>query len=150
MNKLLITDGSDQGDIDPVETQEWIDALQSVLEREGEERAYFLVETLLASARKSGADIPFSANTEYLNTIPVEQQPQFPGDTIIEQKVRSYIRWNAMMMVLRANRHTNVGGHIASFASAATLYDVGQNHFWHGNSEQREGDLIFTQGHKWF
>ena len=147
MNKMLITDGSDQQDIDPVETQEWIDALQSVIEREGADRAHFLVEQLLSSARKSGSDIPFSANTEYLNTISVEQQPQFPGDTTIEQKVRSYIRWNAMMMVLRANRNTNVGGHIASFASAATLYDVGQNHFWHGNSEERDGDLIFTQGH---
>ncbi|MEE9337119.1 MAG: pyruvate dehydrogenase (acetyl-transferring), homodimeric type [Methylococcaceae bacterium] len=144
---MVITDGSEQGDIDPVETQEWIDALQSVIEREGKDRAHFLVENLLAAARKSGSDIPFSANTEYFNTIHVEQQPQFPGDTVIEQKVRSYIRWNAMMMVLRANRHTNVGGHIASFASAATLYDVGQNHFWHGTSEEREGDLIFFQGH---
>ncbi len=147
MNKMLITDGSDQVDVDPLETQEWIDSLQSVIEQEGHERAYFLVEQLLSSARKSGADIPFSANTEYLNTISVEQQPQFPGDTTIEQKVRSYIRWNAMMMVLRANKNTNVGGHIASFASAATLYDVGQNHFWHGNSEDRNGDLVFSQGH---
>jgi len=147
MNKMLITDGSDQVDIDPLETQEWIDSLQSVIDNEGDERAYFLVEQLLAAARKSGADIPFSANTEYFNTIPVEQQPQFPGDTTIEQKVRSYIRWNAMMMVLRANRETNVGGHIASFASAATLYDVGQNHFWHGNTDDKNGDLIFTQGH---
>ncbi len=147
MNKMLNADGSDQVDIDPLETQEWIDALQSVIENEGNERAYFLVEQLLSSARKYGADIPFSANTEYYNTIPVEQQPQFPGDTAIEQKVRSYIRWNAMMMVLRANKHTNVGGHIASFASAATLYDVGQNHFWHGNTEDKNGDLIFTQGH---
>ncbi len=144
---MLITDGSDQEDIDPLETQEWIDALQSVIEKEGKDRAHFLVENLLATARKSGSDIPFSANTEYFNTIHVEQQPQFPGDTTIEQKVRSYIRWNAMMMVLRANRETNVGGHIASFASAATLYDVGQNHFWHGTSEEREGDLIFFQGH---
>ena len=147
MNKLSITDGSDQGDVDPVETQEWIDALQSVIEREGSDRAHFLVENLLAAARRSGSDIPFSANTEYFNTIHVEQQPQFPGDTTIEQKVRSYIRWNAMMMVLRANKHTNVGGHIASFASAATLYDVGQNHFWRGRSEEQEGDLIFFQGH---
>ena len=144
---MVISDGSDQGDIDPVETQEWVDALKSVIEREGSERAHFLVENLLTAARESGSDIPFSANTEYLNTIHVEQQPQFPGDTTIEQKVRSYIRWNAMMMVLRANKHTNVGGHIASFASAATLYDVGQNHFWRGTSENQEGDLIFFQGH---
>jgi len=147
MNRMLITDGSDQVDIDPLETQEWIESLQSVIDNEGDERAYFLVEQLLAAARKSGVDIPFSANTEYFNTIPVEQQPQFPGDTAIEQKVRSYIRWNAMMMVLRANRNTNVGGHIASFASAATLYDVGQNHFWHGHTDDKNGDLVFTQGH---
>ena len=147
MNKMLITDGLDQVDVDPVETQEWIDALLSVLEREGEERAHFLVEQLLATARKSGSDIPFSANTEYVNTISVEQQPQFPGDGTIEQKIRSYVRWNAMMMVLRANRKTNVGGHIASFASGATLYDVGQNHFWRGRTDEQEGDLIFTQGH---
>ncbi len=147
MNKTLITDGSDHEDIDPVETQEWIDALQSVLEYEGTERANFLVEKLLTTVRKSGSDIPFSANTEYLNTIPVEKQPQYPGNTTVEHKVRSYIRWNAMMMVLRANKHTNVGGHIASFASAATLYDVGQNHFWHGSSDDHYGDLIFTQGH---
>jgi len=147
MNKMLITDGSDQHDIDPVETQEWIDALQSVIEREGNERAHFLVEQLLSTARKLGSDIPFSANTDYLNTIPVEQQPQFPGNTAIEQKIRSYIRWNAMMMVLKANKTTNVGGHIASFASAATLYDVGQNHFWRGKCDEHEADLIFTQGH---
>ncbi len=144
---MVNTDGQDQEDIDPLETQEWIDALQSVLEREGKERAHFLVEQLLSTARKSGSDIPFSANTDYLNTIPVEQQPQFPGDTTIEQRVHSYIRWNAMMMVLRANRTTNVGGHIASFASAATLYDVGQNHFWHADTEEQSGDLIFYQGH---
>ena len=147
MNKMSITDGSEQEDVDPIETKEWIDALQSVIEREGHDRAHYLVEQLLAAARKTGSDIPFSANTEYLNTIAVEQQPQFPGDTTIEQKVRSYIRWNAMMMVLRANRDTNVGGHIASFASAATLYDVGQNHFWHGATEDKPGDLIFSQGH---
>ncbi len=147
MNKMLITDGLDHDDVDPVETQEWIDALQSVLAKEGHERAHFLVNQLLASARKFGSDIPFSANTEYVNTISVEQQPQMPGDGTIEQKVRSYIRWNAMMMVLRANKNTNVGGHIASFASAATLYDVGQNHFWHGDVGEQSGDLVFSQGH---
>lgn len=147
MNKMLMADGSAQEDIDPSETQEWIDALHSVIEREGKERAHFLLENLLATARKFGSDIPFSANTEYFNTISVNQQPLFPGDSTIEQKIRSYIRWNAMMMVLRANKNTNVGGHIASFASAATLYDVGQNHFWHGATEEQAGDLIFTQGH---
>jgi len=136
-----------QDDIDPVETQEWIDALQAVLAAEGEERARFLIEQLVAVTRHAGVDIPFSANTAYLNTLSVAQQPRFPGDMTIERKIRAYVRWNAMMMVLRANKHTNVGGHIASFASAATLYDVGQNHFWHAPSEQHGGDLIYVQGH---
>ncbi len=147
MNNSLIAEITGQGDIDPAETREWIEALQAVLEQDGSERAHFLIEQLVAVTRHSGFDIPFSANTAYLNTIPVAQQAQFPGDLAIEQKIRSYVRWNAMMMVLRANKHTNVGGHIASFASAATLYDVGYNHFWHAPSEQHDGDLIYTQGH---
>ena len=147
MNNSLISEITGQNDIDPTETKEWIEALQSVLEQDGSERAHFLIEQLVAATRQSGFDIPFSANTAYLNTIPVPRQAQFPGDATIEQKIRSYVRWNAMMMVLRANKHTNVGGHIASFASAATLYDVGYNHFWHAPSDQNDGDLIFTQGH---
>lgn len=147
MNNSFLSEITGQNDIDPLETKEWIEALQSVLEREGSERAHFLIEQLVAVTRHSGFDIPFSANTAYLNTIPVAQQAQFPGDATIEQKIRSYVRWNAMMMVLRANKHTNVGGHIASFASAATLYDVGYNHFWHAPSDAHDGDLIFTQGH---
>ncbi|MFI3178936.1 MAG: pyruvate dehydrogenase (acetyl-transferring), homodimeric type, partial [Methylococcaceae bacterium] len=147
MNNSLISEITGQNDIDPTETKEWIEALQSVLEQDGSERAHFLIEQLVAATRHSGFDIPFSANTAYLNTIPVSRQAQFPGDPTIEQKIRSYVRWNAMMMVLRANKHTNVGGHIASFASAATLYDVGYNHFWHAASDENDGDLIFTQGH---
>ena len=136
-----------QEDIDPIETQEWIDALQSVLEKEGSERAHYLIECLVAVTRHFGFDIPFSANTAYINTIPVSQQAKYPGDFTIEQNIRAYVRWNAMMMVLRANKNTNVGGHIASFASAATLYDVGYNHFWRAASDDFAGDLIFTQGH---
>lgn len=136
-----------QKDIDPSETEEWLDSLQAVLENDGHERAQFLIEKLVNLARKSGSDIPFSANTAYLNTIPVALQPRFPGDTTIERKIRSYVRWNAMVMVLKANKNTNVGGHIASFASLATLYDVGQNHFWHTASKNHGGDLIFFQGH---
>ena len=136
-----------QEDVDPAETQEWLDSLQAVLEKDGRERAQFLIEKLVGLARKSGSDIPFSANTAYLNTIPVSLQPKFPGDTTIERKIRSYVRWNAMVMVLKANKNTNVGGHIASFASLATLYDVGQNHFWHAPSDEHGGDLIFFQGH---
>ncbi len=147
MTNSLTSEITGQNDIDPSETEEWIESLQAVLERDGSERAHFLIERLVAVTRQAGFDMPFSANTAYLNTIPVSKQAQFPGDATIEQKIRSYVRWNAMMMVLRANKHTNVGGHIASFASAATLYDVGYNHFWRAASEDHDGDLIFTQGH---
>ncbi len=136
-----------QTDTDAQETSEWMEALAAVIEHEGPERAHFLIETLIATARQEGLNIPYSANTEYINTIPVEQQPPYPGDADIEIRIHSYIRWNAMAMVVRANRDTNVGGHIASFASAAALYDVGYSHFWHAPSEQHDGDLIFFQGH---
>lgn len=147
MTNSLISESTGQPDIDPAETREWIEALQAVLEQDGSERAHFLIEQLVAVTRHSGFDIPFSANTAYINTIPVAQQAQFPGDFTIEHKIRAYVRWNAMMMVLRANKNTNVGGHIASFASAAVLYDVGFNHFWHAPSEAHDGDLLFVQGH---
>ncbi|MBB5019528.1 pyruvate dehydrogenase E1 component [Chitinivorax tropicus] len=134
-------------DIDPQETSEWLESLDAVIENEGEERAHFLIEKLIDEARQKGADIPYSANTQYVNTIPVGKEPAFPGDTTLEHKIRAYTRWNAMAMVVRANKNTNVGGHIASFASAATLYDVGYNHFWHAPSDNHGGDLIFVQGH---
>ena len=134
-------------DIDPQETQEWLAALDGVLAAEGADRAQFLIEALIDKARRSGAYLPFSANTAYINTIPVEKQVRLPGDFNIEQKIRHYVRWNAMAMVVRANRNTNVGGHIASFASAAMLYDIGYNHFWHAPSEDHGGDLVFVQGH---
>jgi len=134
-------------DIDPQETHEWLDALDGVINTEGPDRAHFLIEQLIQKARQRGAYLPFSANTEYINTIPVERQARIPGDGRIEHKIRSYTRWNAMAMVVRANKHSNVGGHIASFASGATLYDVGFNHFWHAPSESRGGDLVFVQGH---
>jgi pyruvate dehydrogenase E1 component len=147
MANNLISEITGQNDIDPAETREWIEALQAVLDKDGNERAHFLIEQLVAVARHSGFDVPFSANTAYLNTIPVSRQIKYPGDQDIEQKIRAYVRWNAMMMVLRANKHTNVGGHIASFSSAATLYEVGYNHFWRAPSDHHDGDLIFTQGH---
>ena len=134
-------------DIDPQETREWLDALDGVLESQGPDRAHFLIEQLIDKARRSGAFLPFSANTAYVNTIPLERQVRIPGDQAIEHRIRSITRWNAMAMVVRANKHTNVGGHIASYASAATLYDVGFNHFWHGMSEKHAGDLVFIQGH---
>jgi pyruvate dehydrogenase E1 component len=135
-------------DIDPLETQEWLDALEAVLENEGTERAHYLIERLVDKARRSGAYLPFSANTAYLNTIPVTHQPKFPGDRAMERRIRSFIRWNAMAMVVQANRlSTELGGHISSFASSATLFDVGLNHFFRGASADQGGDLVFFQGH---
>jgi pyruvate dehydrogenase E1 component len=135
-------------DTDPQETQEWLDALEAVLENEGVDRAHFLIERLVDKARRSGAYLPFSANTAYVNTIPVTKQKRFPGDRAMERRIRSFIRWNAMAMVVQANRiSTELGGHISSFASSATLFDVGFNHFFHAPSKERDGDLIFFQGH---
>ncbi len=135
-------------DIDPIETQEWLEALEAVFEREGTERAHFLLEHLIDTARRSGAHLPYSANTAYLNTILLTQEERSPGDAAMEWRIRSIIRWNALAMVVRANRITSeLGGHIASFGSAATLYDVGFNHFWHAPSDKHGGDLVFIQGH---
>ncbi|MFJ5444614.1 pyruvate dehydrogenase (acetyl-transferring), homodimeric type [Methylobacillus methanolivorans] len=135
-------------DIDPQETQEWLDAISSVLENEGTERAHFLLETLIDKARRSGAYLPYNATTAYVNTIPAHLQPKHPGDTAMERKIRALIRWNAIMTVLRANEKSpGVGGHIASFQSAATLYDTGFNHFFRAANESFGGDLIYFQGH---
>ena len=136
------------GDSDPQETREWLDALASVLQREGPERAHFLLETLTEKARRSGAQIPFSANTAYVNTIPPHLEARSPGDHALEWKIRSIIRWNALAMVVNSNReHAGIGGHIATFQSAATLYDVGFNHFWKGADHPQGQDLIYVQGH---
>ena len=138
----------DQTDIDPEETQEWIESLDSVLEREGPQRAHFLLERLIDKTRRSGAYLPFSAKTAYVNTIPLSQQRPIPGDQAIEHSIRSVIRWNAAAMVVHANRKSSeLGGHIASFASAATLYDVGFMHFFRAPNEEDKGDLVFFQGH---
>ncbi|KVU77547.1 pyruvate dehydrogenase (acetyl-transferring), homodimeric type [Burkholderia ubonensis] len=134
-------------DDDPQETVEWLEALDGVISSVGTGRAHYLIEKQIEFARTRGEHLPFSANTPYINTIPVEAQAKIPGDQEIEHKIRSYTRWNALAMVLRAGKDTNVGGHIASFASAATLYDVGYNHFWHAPSDQHGGDLVFVQGH---
>ena len=135
-------------DIDPQETREWLDALDSILEREGVERGHFILEQLIARARKSGAYLPYSANTAYLNTIPPSREEKTPGDAGLEWRIRSLVRWNALAMVVQANRKSSeLGGHIASFASSATLYDVGFNHFFHARSEAHGGDLLFVQGH---
>ncbi len=140
-------DMQDIPDTDPQETQEWLEALDGVLKHEGAHRAHFLLEQLVDKARRNGAYIPFSATTAYMNTIPPQLEERLPGDAELEHRIRSYVRWNAMAMVIRANKHTNVGGHIASFASAATLYDVGFNHFWRAQSDTFGGDLVFVQGH---
>ncbi|GAB7523664.1 pyruvate dehydrogenase (acetyl-transferring), homodimeric type [Paraburkholderia sp. 2C] len=134
-------------DSDPQETAEWLEALDGVISAVGPNRAHYLIEKQIEFARVHGEHLPFSANTPYINTIPVANQAKIPGDQDIEHRIRSYTRWNAMAMVLRAGKDTNVGGHIASFASAATLYDVGFNHFWHAPSADHGGDLVFVQGH---
>jgi pyruvate dehydrogenase E1 component len=137
-----------RNDVDPVETREWLDALDSVLAFEGADRARFLLGELASEGRRRGAPAPYSATTPYLNTIPVDQQPAYPGDLAAEWSVRSLNRWNALAMVLRANKESSeLGGHIASFQSSATLYDTGFNHFWHAPSEGHGGDLIYFQGH---
>jgi len=136
-----------QPDQDPQETREWLDALGSVLSFEGTDRAHFILRRMIDEAHRSGAPLPFSATTDYVNTIPAEKQVKFPGDMAIEQRIHAYTRWNAMATVVRANKHTNVGGHLSSFASAATLYEVGFNHFWHGQTWKSGGDLVFIQGH---
>ena len=135
-------------DIDPQETQEWLDSLDAVLENEGVERAHFLLERLIDKARRSGAYLPYSANTAYLNTIPVQRQEPFPGDRAMERRIRSFVRWNAMAMVVQANRlSTELGGHISSFASSATLFDIAYTHFLHARDKDHGGDLVFFQGH---
>jgi pyruvate dehydrogenase E1 component len=135
-------------DPDVLETREWLEALDAVLEREGPERAHFLLEKLIEHARRSGAYIPFSANTAYVNTIPPHLEEKSPGDPALEERIRSYCRWNAMAMVVRANRgEGDLGGHIASYASVSTLMEVGFNHFWRAPHADFGGDLIYFQGH---
>ncbi len=135
-------------DIDPIETREWLESIDSVLGAHGPERAHFLLNRMIDYARRSGAYLPYSPNTAYLNTISKARQPEYPGDRSLERRIEAYIRWNAMAMVVQANRKsTEYGGHISSYASCATLYEVGFNHFWRAASEKHAGDLVFMQGH---
>ncbi|MEO8185952.1 MAG: pyruvate dehydrogenase (acetyl-transferring), homodimeric type [Burkholderiaceae bacterium] len=135
-------------DPDTLETAEWLDALETVIEREGPERAHFLLEALIDKARRSGTHLPYSANTAYINTIPPHLEEHSPGDASMEERIRSYNRWNAMAMVVRANRgEGELGGHIASYASSSTLMEVGFNHFWRAPYGDSAGDLIYFQGH---
>ena len=144
--------GTAANDADAQETREWIDALSAVIATEGPERGHFLLEQLLEQARQEGIDMPFSANTGYVNTIEPEAEERCPGNLEIEERLRAYMRWNAMAMVVKANRlHPadggDLGGHISSFASLATMHGAGFNHFWHAESEGHGGDCLYFQGH---
>jgi pyruvate dehydrogenase E1 component len=143
-----MSDFSRFDDIDPTETREWLESIDSVLGTHGPERAHFLLNQMVDFARRSGAYLPFTPNTAYLNTIPTGQQPEYPGDRSLEKRIEAYIRWNAMAMVVHANRiSSEYGGHISSYASSATLYEVGFNHFWRAPTAEHGGDLVFIQGH---
>nr|WP_297524967.1 pyruvate dehydrogenase (acetyl-transferring), homodimeric type [uncultured Roseateles sp.] len=148
--------GAAANDTDALETKEWLDALSAVIGEEGGDRAHFLLETLIDHARQAGIDVPFSATTAYVNTIPADQEERFPGNIDMEERLRAFMRWNAMAMVVRANRlHPedggDLGGHISSFASLATMLGCGFNHFWHGDDTAQGGthggDLLYIQGH---
>jgi pyruvate dehydrogenase E1 component len=144
--------GAAANDGDAQETREWTDALSAVIAVEGRERGHFLIEQLLDHARQQGIDLPFSANTAYVNTIAPADEAQFPGNVDIEERLRAYMRWNAMAMVVKANRlHPadggDLGGHLSSFASLATMLGCGFNHFWHGADGEHGGDLLYIQGH---
>src|SRR5436305_13638534 len=135
-------------DIDPVETSEWLEALDAVVEHDGPDRARELLRRVVERAQHTGAGTIGTLNTPYVNTIPVDQVAKLPGDPAVERRLRSIIRWNAMAMVVRANKDSSeLGGHIASYQSLATLYEVGFNHFWHGPDHESGGDLIYFQGH---
>ena len=140
------------GDPDPQETREWLDALAAVIDREGTPRAHALIEQLLEHARQNGIDLPFSATTGYVNSIELQDEAASPGNLVIEQRLRACMRWNAMAMVVKANRlHPHdggdLGGHLASYASSATMFSVGFNHFWHADTPEHGGDLLYFQGH---
>jgi pyruvate dehydrogenase E1 component len=135
-------------DSDPLETTEWLDSLEAVIDVEGVDRAHFLLENLIEKARSNGVYLPYNANTPYVNTIPVDSERRSPGNREVERRIRSIIRWNAVAIILRANQDSSfLGGHIASFQSAATLYDIGFGHFWRAPSDQHGGDLVYLQGH---
>ena len=147
----IISDGlpTQLPDIDPDETREWIDSFDSVTRTRGRGRARYLMLRLLERAREQQVGVPGLRSTDYINTIPPEREPWFPGDEYVERRIRAYIRWNAAIMVSRANRPggAGVGGHIATYASAATLYEVGFNHFFRGKDHGESGDQVFIQGH---
>ena len=139
---------SNGSDIDPIETKEWLDSLNAVIAKDGSNRAHYLLKKLIDKTYKEGSHKPLTRNTPYINTISPEHEVKSPGDQNIERKIRSLIRWNAAAMVVKANKkNPELGGHIGTFASAATLYDVGMNHFWRAKNNKFGGDLIYFQGH---
>ncbi len=136
-----------QMDADPLETREWRDALESVIDTEGRARAQYLIDQLTEVDLERYGDLHGRIATPYVNTIPRQRQPAYPGDLSLERRINAYIRWNAMVMVLRAGKHSNVGGHIATYQSAAVMYDVGFEHFFRGRTETFDGDMVYIQGH---
>lgn len=135
-------------EIDEVETREWLYSLDYVFEHGGPERVKELLQQLQIRAHKAGVQIPFTANTPHINTIPREKQPPFPGNREIERRIKSLLRWNAMAMVVKANKlEAGIGGHISTYASAATLFEIGFNHFFRGRGNGYEGDQVYFQGH---
>ncbi|HTD13223.1 MAG TPA: pyruvate dehydrogenase (acetyl-transferring), homodimeric type [Steroidobacteraceae bacterium] len=143
-----MTESPNLDDLDPVETREWLESVDSVLQTHGPERAHFLLERLIDYTRRNGAYLPFKPNTAYVNSIPTGRQPEYPGNRALERRIEAYIRWNALAMVLQANRvSAEYGGHLSSYASSATLYEVGFNHVWRAPSAEHPGDMVFFQGH---
>ena len=135
-------------DLDPTETREWIESIDSVLKTQGAERAHYLLEQLIDYTRRSGAYLPFRPNTAYVNTISPGHEPSYPGNREFEKRIEAFIRWNALAMVLNANKvSSEYGGHLSTYASSATLYEVGFNHFWRAASDAHPGDMVFVQGH---
>src|SRR5437588_1702541 len=135
-------------DVDPDETAEWLDSFDAVIDAQGKNRGRFLLMKLLERARELQVGFPATVSTPYVNTIPPDQEPWFPGDEHIERRIRAFIRWNAAIMVVRANHAAEaIGGHLATFASSASLYEVGFNHFFRGKGNGQAGDQVFFQGH---
>src|SRR5262245_46752436 len=149
-NGAMIFDGFVHSlpDIDPEETQEWLDSLDAVVDTHGKTRARYLLSALLERARELQVSFPATVSTPYVNTIPREQEPWFPGDGYLEKRIRRFIRWNAAVMVIKANKHADaIGGHLSTFASSASLYEIGFNHFFHGKEDGLPGDHVYFQGH---
>ena len=136
-------------DVDPAETQEWLESLEYVIKSKGEDRAKYILSMLEAKARLEGVDLPMKSNTPYINTIATKDQPPYPGNREIERRIKNYVRWNAFAMVVKGNKKNDgIGGHISTFASSATLYEVAFNHVFRGRGESGyDGDLIYFQGH---